>query len=256
MCVVLPTRRYYHLKGYLTIMTRLKFRNRNKLDIILTDSRPVELPKNYTLEYFYNYLNSNEKVVKMFERVKKELRASDEMGNIWGSNWHSTPLKFHIYKNRFEMREMSLISPLSMIELPLFVEGYEKQLLSLTSEEGFSVRKHKINDELKYRKSITGKGIAYECSTEKKMEFSGDFYSIYPYKYIFELQNSDYWYQLNGEYRYFGKIDYSKCFDSIYTHTFTWLITKNSVDGKNYGQYQYFLNICDKLMNYRNKPET
>lgn len=231
-------------------MTKLKFRKRNKLDIILTDSRPVELPKNYSLAYFYNYLN-NKKILSMFEHVKTGLRVSDDAGkegDLWGSRWHAAPLKYHIYKNRFEMREMSLISPISMIELSLFIEAYEKQLLLLSSEEGFSVRKHEVNDGLEYVDITAEKGVKYLYSVEKSIESSGTFYSIYPYKYISEFQNSSYWYQLNREYRYFGKIDYSKCFDSIYSHTYTWLVTKNSVDGKDYGKYQYFLNMCDKLM--------
>lgn len=228
-------------------MGKLKFQKRNKLDIILTDSRPVELPKNYSLVPFYNYLNSSKQMLWMSSYVKNELRASDNEGDLWGAKWHAVPLKYHIYKNRFEMREMSLISPLSMIELPLFIEAFEKQLLLFSSAEGFSVRKHTINDRLQYVEVTSGKGVKY-YSAEKSIESSGDFYSIYPYKYISQFQNSDYWYQLNREYKYFGKIDYSKCFDSIYSHTYTWLITKNSVDGKNYGKYQYFLNMCDKLM--------
>lgn len=228
-------------------MGKLKFRKRNKLDIILTDSRPVELPKNYSLVHFYNYLNSSKQMLWMSSYVKNELRASDNEGDLWGAKWHAVPLKYHIYKNRFEMREMSLISPLSMIELPLFIEAFEKQLLLFSSAEGFSVRKHATNDGLQYVEVTSGKGVKY-YSAEKSIESSGDFYLIYPYKYISQFQNSDYWYQLNREYRYFGKIDYSKCFDSIYSHTYTWLITKNSVDGKNYGKYQYFLNMCDKLM--------
>ena len=228
-------------------MGKLKFRKRNKLDIILTDSRPVELPKNYSLVPFYNYLNSSKQMLWMSSYMKNELRASDNEGDLWGAKWHAVPLKYHIYKNRFEMREMSLISPLSMIELPLFIEAFEKQLLLFSSAEGFSVRKHTINDRLQYVEVTSGKGVKY-YSAEKSIESSGDFYSIYPYKYISQFQNSDYWYQLNREYKYFGKIDYSKCFDSIYSHTYTWLITKNSVDGKNYGKYQYFLNMCDKLM--------
>lgn len=228
-------------------MGKLKFQKRNKLDIILTDSRPVELPKNYSLVPFYNYLNSSKQMLWMSSYVKNELRASDNEGDLWGAKWHAVPLKYHIYKNRFEMREMSLISPLSMNELPLFIEAFEKQLLLFSSAEGFSVRKHTINDRLQYVEVTSGKGVKY-YSAEKSIESSGDFYSIYPYKYISQFQNSDYWYQLNREYKYFGKIDYSKCFDSIYSHTYTWLITKNSVDGKNYGKYQYFLNMCDKLM--------
>ena len=237
-------------------MTKLKLRKRNKLDIILTDSRPVELPKNFSLTFFYDYLNRSKTTAQMFEQIKRELRTSDKEKMLCGSNWHAVPLKYHVYKNRFEMREMSLISPISMIELPLFIEAYEKQLLYLSTDGGFSVRKHEANDKLQYKEVHSGKGIKYNYSAEKRIEASGDFYSIYPYKYISEFQNSSYWFQLNREYRYFGKIDYSKCFDSIYSHTYTWLITKNSVDGKDYGQYQFFLNMCDGLMQNLNGSVT
>ncbi len=227
-----------------------KFRKRNKLDIILTDARPVELPANFTLSYLYRYLNNNKDMKKMFESIKKELTVSEDASNagFWGAGWHAAPLKYHIIKNRFEMREMSLLSPLSLIEIPLFIEAYEKQLLQLSSDDGFSVRKHKTNDMLEYLSTVIGKGVKYQYSPEKSIEASGAFYSIYPYKYIYEFHNSNQWFQLNRDFKYFGKIDYSKCFDSIYTHTYTWLITKNSVDGKKYGKYQFFLNMCDALL--------
>lgn len=237
-------------------MTKNKFRRRNKLDIILTDSRPVELPKNYSLVYFYNYLNGNKRVKRMFSRIKRDLCASDKCDNLWGSRWHSAPLKFHIYKNRFEMREMSLISPIAMVELPMFLEGYEKQLIALSSDEGFSVRKHDVNDRLKYAEMSPKSGIKYRYSDEKSIESSGDYFTIKPFKYISDFHNSSLWYKLNREYKCFGRIDYSKCFDSIYSHTFTWLVTKNTVDGKNYGKNQYFLNICDKLMQNMNGSVT
>lgn len=231
-------------------MTKRKFRRRNRLDVILTDSRPVELPQNYTLAYFYQFLNNNHELKGIFEKIRRELRASEKEkdGNIWGANWHSTPLKYHIYKNKYEIREMSLVSPLSMIEISIFIEAYEKQLLLMSSEDGFSVRNHVMNDKLEYLELINGNGIEYKYSAEKGLEASGNFYNIVPYKYIYRFHNSDLWYKYNREYKYFGKIDYNKCFDSIYTHTFTWLITKNSVDGKQYGKNQYFLNACDRIL--------
>lgn len=229
-------------------MRKHKFRKRNKLDIILTDSRPVELSKIFTLAYFYEYLNKNKEMMDAFERIKRELRPNEREASIWGSRWHAAPLKYHIYKNKYEVREMSLVSPLSMIEMSLFVEGYEKELLLLSSDDGFSVRKHFQNDNLIYLNIKDGKGVTYQHQEEKGMEASGDYFLIHPYKYISEFHNSDEWYKYNREYRCFGKIDYSKCFDSVYTHTFTWLVTKNSVDGKEYGKNQYFLNACDKIL--------
>ena len=36
----------------------------------------------------------------------------------------------------------------------------------------------------------------------------------------------------NFKYKYYAKLDYKACFDSIYTHAFTWIIERNVVDAK------------------------
>ncbi len=228
---------------------KYKYRKRNFLDIILTDSRPVELPQVFTLAHFYKYLNESCNIKKLLEEIRIQNRAYEKaINDPWGAQWHSTPLKYHIFKNRFETREMSLLSPLAMIETALFFGAYEKEILSLSSDGGFSVRKHEPNDKIRYKSITSDNGITYSSSEEKSIEASGTFYKIYPCKYIKDYHSSNNWYKNNREYKYFGKIDYSKCFDSIYTHTFTWLVTNNNVDGKQYGQYKYFLNICDKYL--------
>ena len=243
-------------------MSKMKFKKRNRLDIIITDTRPVELVKLFSLSQFYDFLNNSKQMSDMLDTSKKK-SVVDTVPNkdiLWGTRWHAAPLKYHIYKNRYEMRELSLLSPVSMIELSLFLEVFEKQLLSL-SEFGFSVRKHKINEMLKYRKIVCGCGVEYEYDKNEfdatKLEASGCYYLVYPYRFLQSFQSSDEWHHLNCEYQFFGKIDYNKCFDSIYTHTFTWIIAKNSIDGKSYGRdNNYFLNICDKLMQNLNGSVT
>ena len=54
-------------------MGKSEYHKRNKLDIILTDSRPVEVLKNFTLTFFYDYLNVNSAIDKMCNIIQTEL---------------------------------------------------------------------------------------------------------------------------------------------------------------------------------------
>lgn len=236
---------------------------RNKLDIILTDSRPVEVLKNFTISYFYEYLNGHKKLDVLCETIHKEIIPSLGIKGFNGSmlinsKWHSRPLKYHIYKNTYELREMSILNPLSLIEMRLFIEAYEKELLFFANRAGFSVRKHYYNDSLRYVQKA-GKGLVYidEENMTRNLEASGDFYKVSPFKFLSDFHNSPLWYELNREYRYCGKIDYSKCFDSVYTHTFTWLVAANLTDRKDYSNNSnYFLNACDTILQNMNGSVT
>lgn len=66
---------------------------RNSLDIIMTDLRPVELPKIFTLKYFYRYLSRNSKATR-------EILAGLDVAqkDPFGKEWHAAPLKYHIIK--------------------------------------------------------------------------------------------------------------------------------------------------------------
>ena len=116
---------------------------RNGLDIIMTDLRPVELPKIFTLKYFYRYLSRNSKATR---DVLAGLDVNQK--DSFGKEWHAAPLKYHIIKKNNELREMSLPNPVSMIEVFCFIEKYEKELLVYFGKDSFSIRKHKKNKSL------------------------------------------------------------------------------------------------------------
>jgi hypothetical protein len=240
-------------------MKKIKYKKRDNLDVILTDSRPVELVKCFTLSYFYKYLQKNKKLIRVLEGEKRDTipsimnykNSKRELETIAQPSWHAAPLKFKIYKNNNEFRNMALINPLSMIEMYLFESVFEKEILLHSETGGFSIRKHKENEKIVYD-GIEDKGVVrYKTADElnDELEASGSFFEIYPYKYLSDFYKSDLWFELNRKYKYFGKADYSRCFDSIYTHTFTWIITKDNVDSKSFSRNSnYFLNQCDTFL--------
>lgn len=54
---------------------------------------------------------------------------------------------------------------------------------------------------------------------------------------------------LNSKYRFFIRTDYKACFDSIYTHTYTWLIGKDSIDTKDFKNSNIYTTIDRLLQN-------
>ena len=223
---------------------------RNSLDIIMTDLRPVELPKIFTLKYFYKYLSCN-------TRVTRDIITglNNEQKEPFGSEWHAAPLKYHILKKNNELREMSLPNPVSMIEVYSFIEKYEKELLVYFDKDSFSIRKHKRNRSLYYRKSehnrIFYEHIDPDDGRAWQIEAAGNYFYIEPFVRLDIFYKSDLWFDLNRRYKYFGKIDFNRCFDSIYTHAYNWIVTENPVDAKKY-KNSHILSVIDRLLQNMN----
>lgn len=197
---------------------------RNKLDYILTDTMPVEITELFSLNNFYKYLLDNQsKLEKVISEVQK-VKAKNE-GVMFENGWATAPLKFKILKGNDGQREMSLIQPLSVLNIYLFLECYQKELLVLLKENSvFSLRYHRKNNDLYYKRRIN-KIAEYYQSTSKivdkgVLQQTGAFFKIYKFNSISSFTGSHIWQQLNFKYSNFARMDYKSCFDSIYTHAY------------------------------------
>ena len=225
---------------------------RNKLDYILTDILPTELSDRFTYSFFYDYLigKSNE-IDNMIQYLRKTKAKPD--GLFKGREWASMPLKYSIMKNLYTIREISLVQPLAAIEMLLFVELYQKEFLNLLNKNScFSLRFHNRNNNLCYKNK--NKSIIRYFSEESKnvgrgvLEQTGMFFDIAPYKSIAAFTSSEEWLVLNNKYKHFIRMDYKACFDSIYSHTFTWLIGKDSIDTKSFESNSNIYSVIDRVL--------
>ncbi len=78
--------------------------------------------------------------------------------------------------------------------------------------------------------------------------FAGMFFDISPYKSIATFTSSEDWLVLNSKYKHFIRTDYKACFDSIYSHTFTWLIGKDSIDTKSFESNSNIYSAIDRIL--------
>ena len=97
--------------------------------------------------------------------------------------------------------------------------------------------------------------IEYADQAILQNESAGNYYDRFPYQQLDHFYKSDEWHDLNRKYKFFAKLDYSKCFDSIYTHTFNWIIASNVQEAKRLDE-GHFLSATDKLLQNMNMSIT
>jgi len=126
---------------------------RNKLDCLLTDMLPVELSGLFSYKSFYNYLlnpQHHKKLVQIVNKMKKIQYENNQ--KLFEHGWAATPLKYNILKGTDSFREMSLIQPLCALNVYIFLELFQKDILFFFEEHHhFSIRYHKKNNSLFYK---------------------------------------------------------------------------------------------------------
>ena len=233
---------------------------RNNLDYLLTDLLPTELPELFTYHYFYEFLINKKKDMDLLgQKVIENKNDHKKLIVLFdGPIWACTPLKYTIMKGLENERLISLLHPVSGIQILLFVNAYQKELLNLLDENSvYSLRYHHRNNNLYYKnknKSVT-KYFQAETEDSKKdiLEHTGMFFDIKPYNSIASFTSSEKWMLLNSKYKYFARTDYKACFDSIYTHTYTWIIGKSVTDTKTFKNVNLYATIDKVLMSINSK---
>ena len=232
---------------------------RNKLDLILTDLLPFELSELFSFKEFYDFLNQkeNQKIIsKIVEETKKNKAANNK--KLFEGAWDTQPLKYSILKGSNSLRRMSVVQPLSAINLYIFIETYQKDLLSYFEKEHcFSLRYHKKSSDLYYR-GKSAKSVHYFHNQSKQtgklaIQQMGNFFKTVPFESINAFTGSLKWRMSNFHYSFYAQIDYKSCFDSIYTHSFKWIIERNVIDSKNANHSSLFITIDRILQNINGK---
>lgn len=232
---------------------------RNKLDYILTDLLPVELSERFSFRPFYDFLlqkQQQDELKIITDQMKKECAKSEH--KIFDNGWGTMPLKYSILKGNDSLRRMSLIQPFSALNIYLFMECFQKDILYFFEENHrFSIRYHRKCTDL-YYKTRSNKTTRYIQQFARKLgksvlEQTGSYFRIYPFDSVNSFTASRNWRMCSYEYKHFAKIDYKSCFDSIYSHVFSWIIERNVVDSKNAQNSSLFLTIDRMLMNINGK---
>ncbi len=172
------------------------------------------------------------------------------------------PYKFRTRRNNGKSRELSVPHPHSMLLIAEFIHQHRDSILYYTSRSNFSIRHpHRVARLQKRRRSIFDGVYDRESygSEQSDLEYAyvSSYFSYHRYNNINRFFASNDFHACERKFTHLMKVDVSKCFDSIYTHTISWVCNgeKSSKAFRN-KTISTFGGKFDRLMQYLNYAET
>jgi len=226
----------------------------NKKDykrVILTDTLPYEVPMLFSNDHFYELIND--------KNLPKEIKSYWLDGKIKSS----IPYQYKIKKGSGAFRTLSIIHPIIQIQLSDFYKQYEHLMIYMCSKSPASLRApHKVGghyyekDFLKNRVSLKegSVDIIYD-GFDLQSQTASSFFSYKKYPFVYKFYESYEFHRLERKYEKLLKLDISKCFSHIYTHSISWAV-KSKEYAKGHTGDEHFEGKFDKLFMKSNHNET
>ena len=248
---------------------KIKIRTKNER-VLLSDVLPYETPVTFSNRHLYEFLSKNKIVEKaLFQTsfqepiksiVHKILKDTDKGGSLV-----NIPFSFKISHKESEFRVLSICHPRNQIKIVEFYEKYKNLILYYSSLSPFSIRKPVrvakytyFNDKKNLRKSTNDKSLLEEFDKEYKNQKT---YFVYKdFSNVHKFYEDSKFHRCEKKYNHLLKLDITKCFDSIYTHSIAWaLMSKEAVKNNQKSieeSTKTFAGEFDKLMQEVNHNET
>jgi hypothetical protein len=267
-----------------------RYINYKKERVLLSDVLPYEVPLTFSNRHFYNFVydNSinleevpNEKLIKLsWNKCDRALNAimsiiacrgykPEEIeydGNkkyIELKKITTIPFSYRITHKDDDYRELSICHPLNQLSVMNFYHTYKEIILYYCNLSKFSLR---MPDKI--AKYVYFKDKLYYCSVSddvsskieefnKKYENIKTFFVYKKYSNIYKFYDSDIYHKAEEKFSKLSKLDISKCFDSIYTHSIAWAVLGKDIVKEHIKESEKtFAGKFDKIMQELNYCET
>ena len=237
----------------------------SKERVVLSDVLPYETPVTFSNRYFYKYLIKSLKSKYNSAYKEKYNKAYSQIESIlFGVEEKTKPFNFNITHKQNDFRELCVIHPVNQRKMVDFYEKYKNIIIYYSSLSPFSIRKpskvanftfyndilHKKNED----KDLQHSQIEQDDSEYENLK---SFFSYRKYSNIHKFYESYQFHRSEKKYNKLLKIDVTKCFDSIYTHTLPWALFNKSIVKTNIpSSLDTFGGEFDRLMQDLNGNET
>ncbi len=173
------------------------------------------------------------------------------------------PYKYRAKRNNGKNRNLALPHPQSMLTMAYFISEYRDSILYYTNRSSYSIRHpHRVarlqakrDSEFTHRRDKESYGFE---QFDLEYEYVSSFFSYRRYNNINRFYSSPEFRACERKYPKLVRADVSKCFDSIYTHTVSWVTNgvraskefriKGTVDetfGAKFDHYMQYLNYAE-----------
>ena len=257
--------------------------------VVLSDILPYEIPPFFSNRYFYHFLVKNKvsfdeerrqivfkkattDVIKNLicilfgidKSIQPQQNNEFEYFKIDYKKFQTIPFKFKISHKDNDYRELTIIHPINQLRLVDFYDKYKYTILYNTKISRFSLRRpHKVSS-LKYFKDSTNKSkksanqeVEIIETSDKEYTSLKTYFSYQKYSNIYQFYESYEFQRAEKRFDNLLKFDISRCFDSIYTHSLSWVLNNKKIVKDNLNEYNNsFGGKFDKIMQQMNYNET
>lgn len=200
--------------------------------ILITETLPFETPIIFSNDGLYNQIASIGATGKIHKRIVNTLVLGEEVPNQIKVT-STSPYLYKIRKNSKEFRRLALLHPLSQWKMKCFYQKYEQLILHYCSRSPASIRSpHKVAGSF-YNKTPWEnlnqykKGDVALTDLDLYVKHTPSYFSYFGYDRLYKFFNSKDYFLLEKHFSVLTTLDVSKCFDSIYTHSLSWVLMAN-----------------------------
>lgn len=214
---------------------------------LLSDTLPYETPHIFSNSFFFKLLESGE--FHEHDPVTNGLFGTKDKHRVK----YTIPYNYEANASSSKTRLLSVLHPLSQIEIAGFYEQYFAMIIDRTSISKTSLRHPAA---LSRRLSSSSYSDFYlDAGQKEEIAAPSTYFVVEPYNRLYEFYESRDFLLLESRFSYCTTFDISKCFYNVYTHSIAW-----AVKGRDYAKAAKssysFENTFDKLMQFANFGET
>lgn len=174
----------------------------------------------------------------------------------------SIPFTYNISHKESEHRALAVCHPRNQLQLVDLYQEFKESILYYCTPSPFSIRRPSTIAKFIYHKDKTHyQRLSKECSIieefNKEYENLKSFFSYRDYSNVHKFYESYKYHRCEQKYDALMKLDISKCFDSIYTHSLAWALIGKEEVKQNLDQLRgTFADRFDRFMQGVNYQET
>lgn len=194
--------------------------------------------------------------------VDDTVSATEKRRKIKSEHNQTIPFEFSTLHNKNEMRQLSIFHPRNQIMLTELYDKHKELMIYLCNKSSFSIRHPASTSKCYIWKS--NKSIAqFDEDTielsDQSYENLKSFFVYKDYSNIFKFYESKKYHNCEKTYNKMAKLDISKCFQNIYTHSVAWAVYSKEIAKENLDNKKLswsFVDQFDKIMQLMNHNET
>lgn len=240
----------------------LKHMYQSKLDLHNSEKSKGNDVTSFSEDILSFFLN-NYIPIELNKRLKKEIVET------------TIPYKYCIRKGDTDVREIAIMHPFVQMKVCDFYEKYKDLIIYYCTKSRYSLRYPakvatlihrslpKIKVKLLQMSEMVQSTDIQQDVIEDNVEFEqtdliSNFFVYKKYGLLYKFFDSQELLNLETKYKYFSRIDISKCFNSIYTHAISWAIKGKEYIKKNIASDRFsFGHFFDyEIMQCSNYKET